>query len=122
MSTHIKASCPECGEFELGVDEITVIADRTDDRIAFYNFICPNPEHAARISKPAAPRIVEMLIATGCDLTEKDLNATEDALENAALNERLRRPTVDQLRSFEADMEDPTFKVTVEDILGSTPD
>lgn len=122
MSTFIKASCPECGEFEFAVEDITVIADRKDDRLAFYNFICPNPEHAARISKPAEPRIIDMLLATGCGLTQKDLDASKDAVENATLSESLQMPTVDQLTSFEADMEDPTFRVTVEDILGSRPD
>ena len=60
--TTIRASCPTCGDVELTVKDVTVRVC-AEDNSGTYSFICPECAHA--VSKPAEPRIVDLLVSSG---------------------------------------------------------
>lgn len=60
--TTIRASCPECGDVELTVEDVTVLVC-AEDNSGSYAFRCPDCEIA--ISKPAEGRIVDLLVSSG---------------------------------------------------------
>src|SRR5688572_14266127 len=72
MATVIKASCQDCGDVELGVGDLEVRICAQDEQ-GTYVFRCPRCEMS--VVKPAEPRIVDMLVASGVSLVEWDLPA-----------------------------------------------
>lgn len=66
MATRIRASCSTCGDVELGVDDVQVRVC-TDDNAGSYSFRCPTC--ALSVVKAAEPRVVELLVASGAELT-----------------------------------------------------
>jgi len=72
MATVIKASCQECGDVELGVSELRVRVC-TSDTQGTYVFRCPSCQMS--VTKPAEPRIVDLLVASGVELIEWQLPA-----------------------------------------------
>jgi hypothetical protein len=66
MATRIRASCEECGDVELRVDDVTVRVC-IDDDAGSYVFRCPSCEMA--VVKDAEPRVVELLVASGVEVT-----------------------------------------------------
>lgn len=72
MATVIKASCHECGDVELGVSELRVRVC-TSDTQGTYVFRCPSCQMS--VTKPAEPRIVDLLVASGVELVEWELPA-----------------------------------------------
>jgi len=72
MATVIKASCQECGDVELGVDELRVRVCTADTQSS-YVFRCPTCQMS--VSKPAEQRIVDLLVASGVELVEWRLPA-----------------------------------------------
>jgi hypothetical protein len=72
MATVIKASCHECGDVELGVAELHVRVCTADTQ-GSYVFRCPSCQKA--VVKPAEPRIVDLLVASGVELIEWRLPA-----------------------------------------------
>jgi hypothetical protein len=72
MATVIKASCHDCGDVELGVDDLEVRVSTEGDQ-GSYVFRCPTC--LMSVAKPAEPRIVEMLVASGVTLVQWRLPA-----------------------------------------------
>ena len=62
----IRASCTDCGDVELTTADVTVRVC-ADDNQGTYSFRCPVCRMA--VVKPAEPRIVELLVASGVHLS-----------------------------------------------------
>ncbi|MDQ1372667.1 MAG: hypothetical protein QOJ09_5 [Actinomycetota bacterium] len=62
----IRASCPTCGDVELTSGDVTVLVCSTTN-VSSYAFQCPNCEVA--VTKPAEPRVVDLLVSTGVRLS-----------------------------------------------------
>ena len=60
--TTIRASCPTCGDVELTVKDVTVRVC-AEDNSGTYSFTCP--QCTVAVSKPAEPRIVDLLVSSG---------------------------------------------------------
>lgn len=61
----IRASCPDCGDIELTARDVTVRVCVEDNR-GSYAFRCPDCRMA--VTKPAEPRIVDLLVSSGVAL------------------------------------------------------
>ncbi len=72
MATVIKASCQDCGDVELTVRDLRVRVCTHDDQ-GSYVFRCPTCQMS--VVKPAEPRIVDMLVASGVQLVQWRLPA-----------------------------------------------
>ena len=72
MTTVIKASCCDCGDVELGVDDLKVRVCTYDDQGSFV-FRCPTCHMS--VAKPAEPRVIELLVASGVRLVKWRLPA-----------------------------------------------
>jgi hypothetical protein len=70
--TAIRASCIDCGDVELTIDDVRVRVC-VDDNQGTYNFRCPHCLMA--VVKPAEPRIVDLLVASGVALSTWSLPA-----------------------------------------------
>lgn len=68
----IRASCPTCGDVELTSGEVTVLVCSSNNSSS-YAFECPNCEVA--VTKPAEPRVVDLLVSTGVRLSVWQLPA-----------------------------------------------
>ena len=68
----IRASCPSCGDVELTSTDVTVLVCSTNNEGA-YAFQCPDCRVA--ITKPAEPRVVDLLVSTGVKLSVWELPA-----------------------------------------------
>lgn len=66
MATRIRASCADCGDVELCVNDVEVRVC-TDDNAGSYVFRCPSCDMA--VVKDAEPRVVDLLLASGVTLT-----------------------------------------------------
>lgn len=66
MATRIRASCGDCGDVELRVDDVQVRV-RADDHAGTYVFRCPSCDMA--VVKDAEPRVVDLLVASGVEIT-----------------------------------------------------
>jgi hypothetical protein len=64
--TTIRASCPDCGDVELTVNDVTVLVC-AEDNSGSYAFRCPECEIA--VSKPAESRIIDLLVSSGVQMT-----------------------------------------------------
>jgi hypothetical protein len=62
----IRASCPTCGDVELTSRDVTVRVCAADNQ-GSYAFRCPACELA--VSKPADPKIVDLLVSSGVRLS-----------------------------------------------------
>jgi hypothetical protein len=72
MATVIKASCHECGDVELRVDDLEVrICTQSEQQT--YVFRCPACQMS--VVKPAEARVVDLLVASGVSLIEWELPA-----------------------------------------------
>jgi hypothetical protein len=72
MATVIKASCQDCGDVELAVDEVRVRVC-ADDETGAYVFRCPSCQMS--VVKPAESRIVDLLVDTGVKVVRWNLPA-----------------------------------------------
>jgi len=90
--TTIRASCPDCGDVELTVDDVTVLVC-AEDNAGSYAFRCPDCRLA--VSKAAESRIVDLLVSSGVRMTEWHLPA--ELFEGRAVAEPL---THDDLLDF----------------------
>lgn len=68
----IKASCPTCGDVELTTRDVQVLLCSTTNQ-GSYAFRCPACRVA--VSKPAEPRVVDVLVASGVRLSVWELPA-----------------------------------------------
>ena len=68
----IRASCPTCGDVELTSGDVTVLVCSTTD-VSSYAFQCPTCDVA--VTKPAEPRVVDLLVSTGVKLSVWQLPA-----------------------------------------------
>jgi hypothetical protein len=68
----IRASCPTCGDVELTSGDVTVLVCATNNASS-YAFQCPACDVA--ITKPAEPRVVDLLVSTGVRLSVWQLPA-----------------------------------------------
>ena len=68
----IRASCPTCGDVELTSGDVTVLVCSTNNASS-YAFQCPTCEVA--VTKPAEPRVVDLLVSTGVRLSVWQLPA-----------------------------------------------
>lgn len=60
--TTIRASCPDCGDVELTVKDVSVRVCAEDNQ-GSYTFRCP--ECRLAVAKAAEPRIVDLLVSSG---------------------------------------------------------
>jgi hypothetical protein len=72
MATVIRASCGDCGDVELGAQDLTVRVCLADDS-GTYVFRCPSC--SLPVVKPAERRIVDLLVASGVPFETWDLPA-----------------------------------------------
>jgi hypothetical protein len=72
MATVIKASCHDCGDVELGIDQLHVRVCTADTQ-GSYVFRCPTCQMS--VAKPAEQRIIDLLVASGVELIEWRLPA-----------------------------------------------
>jgi hypothetical protein len=80
----IRASCPTCGDVELTSRDVAVRVCAADNR-GSYAFRCPSCELA--VSKPADPKIVDLLVSSGVRLTVWHLPAElNEAHEGAPIS------------------------------------
>jgi hypothetical protein len=70
--TTIRASCPSCGDVDLTVNDVSVRVCSNDHR-GSYAFRCPECELA--VAKPAEPNVVELLVASGVQMSVWELPA-----------------------------------------------
>ena len=68
----IRASCVDCGDVELTTGDVRVRVCVRDNQ-GSYSFRCPTCRMA--VVKPAEPRIVDLLVASGVELSTWDLPA-----------------------------------------------
>jgi hypothetical protein len=68
----IRASCPTCGDVELTTKDVQVRICSTNNEGA-YLFACPDCQMA--VTKPADPRIVDLLVSSGVRLSVWQLPA-----------------------------------------------
>lgn len=71
----IKASCPTCGDVELTTRDVQVLLCSTTNQ-GSYAFRCPACRVA--VSKPAEPRVVDVLVASGVRLSVWQMPAELD--------------------------------------------
>jgi uncharacterized protein YlaI len=113
MRPTVRATCPSCGDVELGIAEVTVLVCTTTEENA-YAFLCPGCER--RVTKPTDSGIAEILLASGArlhrwqmpaelaerhdgpPLVEEDLLALREALEDPRWMDRLRAVEIDRSR------------------------
>ncbi|MDH3754197.1 MAG: hypothetical protein OEU32_10035 [Acidimicrobiia bacterium] len=70
--TTIRASCTTCGDVELTVADVEVrVCTTTDEGV--YHFDCPRC--ATEVAKPAEPRIIDLLVASGVHVTSWSIPA-----------------------------------------------
>ncbi len=62
----IRVTCPQCGDEEVTSRDVLVRVCR-DNSIGSYEYMCPQCRQL-RVKSPAATRIVEILVASGCRL------------------------------------------------------
>lgn len=68
----IRATCTDCGDVELRSADVSVRVCSHDDSAA-YHFRCPSCRMI--VVKPAEPRVIELLVATGVKLSTWSLPA-----------------------------------------------
>ena len=68
----IRASCAECGDVELTTRDVRVRVCTHDNR-GTYSFRCPRCRRV--VVKPAEPRTIELLVASGVEMSTWDLPA-----------------------------------------------
>lgn len=68
----IRASCPMCGDVELGIAEVQVMMCASTNE-GSYVFRCPDCQLA--VSKPAEPTVVNVLVASGVQMSVWQLPA-----------------------------------------------
>ncbi len=68
----IRATCGECGDVELTTADVSVRVCSHDDS-GTYHFRCPVCRMT--VVKPAEPRVVDMLVASGVAMSRWDLPA-----------------------------------------------
>lgn len=68
----IRASCPTCGDVELTTGDVQVRVCSTNNEGA-YLFSCPDCRMA--VTKPAEPRIVDLLVSSGVRMSVWQLPA-----------------------------------------------
>ncbi len=110
MATRIRASCGECGDVELRVDDVHVRVC-VDDNAGTYVFRCPRCTMA--VVKDAEPRVVELLVASGVEVT--------NWAKPLELSERHAGPsfTHDDLLDFHDLLEGDDW---LAELIGSAPD
>lgn len=72
MATVIKASCHDCGDVQLGVEDLSVRVCIESDA-GSYVFRCP--ECRMSVAKPAERHVVDLLVSSGVNLVEWSLPA-----------------------------------------------
>ncbi len=77
----IRASCPDCGDVELTTRDVRVLLCSTTNE-GSYAFRCPTCLLA--VSKPAEPRVVDVLVSSGVRLSVWHLPAELDELKAGA--------------------------------------
>ncbi len=65
MGTTIRATCPNCGDVELGVADLTALLCSTNDA-ASYSFRCPGC--MVLVTKSTGRRVVDVLVSSGVEL------------------------------------------------------
>lgn len=77
----IRASCPTCGDVELTTRDVRVLLCSTTYESS-YAFQCPSCRLA--VAKPAEPRVVDVLLASGIALTVWHMPAELDESHTGA--------------------------------------
>lgn len=110
MATRIRASCEECGDVELRVHDVHVRVC-VDDNVGTYVFRCPRCTMS--VVKDAEPRVVDLLVASGVQVTHWAMPAE--------LREQRSGPafTHDDLLDFHELLEGDGWQ---QQLLGSRPD
>jgi hypothetical protein len=65
MATLIRATCGDCGDVELGTDDL-VVRQRDDTASGTYVFRCPSC--TLPVVRPADPPTIDLLVSSGCRL------------------------------------------------------
>jgi len=78
----IRATCNDCGDVEVTSGNVQVVVSQETNQ-GSYNFVCPVCR--MRVSKPAEPRTVDLLIASGVNMRTTTL--PQEAFEILQLNE-----------------------------------
>ena len=83
----IRATCTVCGDVELGTADVRVCVDPTSHQ-GTYSFTCPRCD--AHVTKPAQPRTIDLLLASGVeyDMTVAPAELVEARPSGAPIDER----------------------------------
>jgi hypothetical protein len=65
MATLIRATCGECGDVELGIDDL-LVRRRNDTTTGTYVFRCPSC--TVPVVRPADQPTIDLLVSSGCRL------------------------------------------------------
>ena len=77
----IRASCPTCGDVELTTRDVRVLLCSTNYQSS-YTFQCPSCRVA--VAKPAEPRVVDVLLASGISLSVWHMPAELDEVHTGS--------------------------------------
>ena len=95
----VLTTCRDCGDVKLSPRDVIVLADLSDQQANFYRFICPIDRHI--LVKEAEPRIIDLLLAFGCELTVFESEVNRDELDSRyRISERLGAITLDEQINF----------------------
>lgn len=95
---NIYATCPDCGDIELGPLDITLVSDRARRLESFYRFVCPVITHNVIIIKPADEKIADLLMNVGVNLQTTDFSeAFNDLVDTQHISDTFGPITYDEI-------------------------
>lgn len=65
-SVSIRATCPDCGDVDLRVEQLRAQLCVTDNQ-GSYAFVCPACD--GQVTRPAEPGVVDLLVSAGVELS-----------------------------------------------------
>lgn len=79
MGTTIRATCPTCGDIELGVADLTALLCSTN-QAASYSFRCPRCR--LLVTKQTGRKVVDVLVSSGVELRTWHMPAELDEVHH----------------------------------------
>jgi len=107
----VRATCPGCGDVELGVDHLTAIVCATTNE-GSYAFQCPTC--GAAVVKPAEAHVIDLLASAGVRLSVYELPAELEEIHVGAAF------THDDLLSFHDKLQNDDWFAEVEALVSRT--
>ena len=106
--TIVRATCPECGDVELTVNDLSATVDPATNEGA-YAFVCPNRD--LDVVKNATPHVIDLLVSAGVHLT---VHAAPPELDEIHVGPAI---THDDLLAFHDRLQDDDWFAEVEALV-----